>query len=367
MPVSPRHPIRTRTARPVWTARPVRAVCALFISALAAWAAAAQPPVAYPVMPAALVPIDAEHNKTKDFARTFCAVLPHLKDKDGHSWGDCARYLEAAEGPQPQATFSTRYRFLLVSGFGADCLKDVRAFSTSIAHLKEAHQIPVEYFAVPPFGASEKNGKSIARHIDDGWNSDKAHRFVLIGYSKGAADLLEALRFLDAPKATVAALVTVAGAVGGFWLPDDVKVLMQPSQPWIAPGCPGNMQDGIHSLLREVRLASLRQNPSPVPGYSIVGDTTLGETSSPLRGSWKRLSVHAKEQDGQIIAWEAVLPGAKYLGAARADHWGIALPFEESPQPPKAIDHNHFPRDALLEAIVRYVSADLAASEAAPK
>src|ERR1700736_489960 len=102
-------------------------------------------------MPAALVPIDAEHNRTKDFARTFCSALHHLKDKDGHSWGDCARYLEAAEPPQPLTAFTTQEPFLFVSGFGADCLKDVRAFSTSIAHLKEAHQVAVEYFAVPPF------------------------------------------------------------------------------------------------------------------------------------------------------------------------------------------------------------------------
>src|SRR5206468_9277497 len=103
----------------------------------------------------------------------------------------------------------------------------------------------------------------------------------------------------------------------------------------------------------------LRQNPTPVAAYSIVGATSLDETSAALRPSWKRLSAYAREQDGEVVAWEAVLPGARYLGIARADHWAIALPFEESAQPPKAIDRNHFPRDALLEAIVRYVSSDL--------
>ena len=28
---------------------------------------------------------------------------------------------------------------------------------------------------------------------------------------------------------------------------------MDPGRPWIAPGCPGNLQDGIHSLTREGR------------------------------------------------------------------------------------------------------------------
>jgi hypothetical protein len=96
-----------------------------------------------------------------------------------------------------------------------------------------------------------------------------------------------------------------------------------------------------------------------VPGYSIVGETSLDETSSVLRPTWKRLSIYTNDQDGELVAWESVLPGAKYLGAARADHWAIALPFDGSAQPAKGIDRNRFPRDALLEAIVRYVTEDL--------
>jgi hypothetical protein len=80
--------------------------------------------------------------------------------------------------------------------------------------------------------------------------------------------------------------------------------------------------------------------------------------SKPLRGSWKRLRTYAVEQDGLLVDWESVLPGAKYLGTARADHWAIALPFEESAERIDAVDRNHFPRDALLESIVRFVTAD---------
>ena len=123
---------------------------------------------------------------------------------------------------------------MVVPGFGGECLKDVRAFSTSIAHLKDAHKIDVEYFAVAPFGSSEENGKSIARQIDAGWTADKSRRYVIVGYGKGTADILDALRVLDDAKSEVAAVVSVAGVVGGMWLPDDVRALMQPGQPWIA-------------------------------------------------------------------------------------------------------------------------------------
>lgn len=310
-------------------------------------------------MPAALVPVDAEHNKSKEFARVFCAVLSHSRDKSRRSWGDCGKYLATVDTPQPLPAIAARYHWLLAPDFGDGCLKDVHAFSTSIAHLTEAHQVAVESFALAPFGSSEKNGASLARHVDEAWAGDKSRPFVIIGYGKGAADILEALRVLEEPKAEVAAIVTIAGLVGGTWVSEDIRTLMQPGQPWIAPDCPGNIQDGLHSLLREVRQGFLRENPPPVPGYSVVAASSFDETSSLFRPSWKRLSVHAKEQDGQIVAWESVLPGAKYLGAARADHWGIGLPFEETERLPKGLDRNHFPRDALLEALLRFVSADL--------
>lgn len=330
---------------------------------------ATAPPITYPVMPTSLTPVQADHNKAKDFGRVFCSTLTHLKDPDGHPWGDCAKYIDIAEPPQAQPPLTTPYRFLLVGGFGGECLKDVRAFGPSIEHLKDAHGIVVEYFAVPPYAPSEENGKAIVKHLDEGWAGDRAHRYVLVGYDKGAADLLEALRVLDAAPTKVAAVVTVAGLVGGVWLPEDLRALMRPGQPWIAASCPGNVQDAMASVTREVRQSVLRASPLQVPGYSIVAASALADTSSALRAMWKRLSVYAKEQDGELIAWESVLPGGKYLGTARADHWAVALPFDEAFQPDKshralkAIDRNRFPRDGLLEAIVRFVSADLPPDE----
>src|ERR1019366_596981 len=105
--------------------------------------------------------------------------------------------------------------------------------------------------------------------------------------------------------------------------------------PWVAPSCPGNVKDGMASVTRDVRQSVLRASPLQVPGYSIVASSALADTSAVLRPMWKRLSVYAKEQDGELVAWESVLPGGKYLGAARADHWAVALPFEEAPQPSK--------------------------------
>lgn len=317
-------------------------------------------------MPASLVPIDGSRDRSHPFARVFCSTLAHFRQKDGRGWGDCAQYLETDEPAQaqPKGAFEAPYRFLFVAGFGGDCFKNVRAFAPSIAHLAEAHQIKVEAFAVSPYGSSEENGRSIARHIEDGWTADATRKYVLIGYDKGAVDLLDALRALSQPATKVAAIVTVAGEIGGVWIPDDVRALMQPSQSWMGGGCPGNVGDGLHSLQRDVRERSLRENPIPVPAYSLVAASIPADTSRALASSWRRLSRYSVEEDGQIVSWEAILPGAKFLGTARADHWAVALPFEDAGESAKAVNHNHFPRDALFEALVRFVAGDLAAGDA---
>lgn len=320
----------------------------------------------YPVAPTALVPIEHAHDKARPFARVFCSVLTHFQDEKGHSWGDCSRYLETVEAPAPLTPLTTTLRFAFVGGFGEDCMRDVHAYSTAMAHLREAHQVVVERISVPPFGASEKNGAIIARHLEEGWASDRTRRYVLIGYSKGAADLLEALRLVDAPQTKVAALVTIAGTIGGATLPEAFRSLMQASRPWMTPECPANIHEGIQSLLPDVRYRFLQDNPLPVAGYLIAGATSANETSKALRDSWKSLKPYGPRQDGLLLAWTEMLPGATFLGFARADHWAIALPFDESPQQFKAIDRNRFPRDALLEAIVRFVSANLQAGSPPP-
>ena len=313
-------------------------------------------------MPATLGPVDADRNKAKDFARVFCSTLPHLRDEKNHRWGECSLYLETSEPVQPLAELTTGYRFLLVGGFGTDCLRGTRVFSTAIEHLSTAHKITVEYFPVAPFGSSEDNGGAIARQIERGWAVDSKRKYVLVGYDKGTADLLSALRALSMPATKVAALVSVAGTVGGSWVTESYRTLMKPGEPWMDPGCPGNQADGLFDLSRDVRQKFLRENPFPVAGYSIVASSDPDTTSKVLRDSWNQLTAYAVEQDGLLVAWESMLPGARYLGTARADHWAIALPFDSAPTGFKKIDKNKFPRDALLESIVRFVSADLDAT-----
>ena len=62
-----------------------------------------------------------------------------------------------------------------------------------------------------------------------------------------------------------------------------------------------------------------------------------------------------------MIRYDAILPGATYLGAALADHLTIAMNFRDSTHwwLRETMDRNNYPRSILLEAILRFVIHDL--------
>jgi hypothetical protein len=114
------------------------------------------------------------------------------------------------------------------------------------------------------------------------------------------------------------------------------------------------------SLNRSERRAFLARHPyPPVPSYSLVAISNRANTSRALQQTWLLLSFFGARQDGQLMAKDCILPGAKYLGAALADHVAVAHSFDNFVGLSAMYDHAHYPRAALLEALVRFVIADL--------
>jgi hypothetical protein len=70
--------------------------------------------------------------------------------------------------------------------------------------------------------------------------------------------------------------------------------------------------------------------------------------------------------DGQVVWADAFIPAGTFLGYANADHWAVALPIVRGVPPAlraaaaAVLDRNAFPREVLLEAIVRHVEEELA-------
>ena len=90
-------------------------------------------------------------------------------------------------------------------------------------------------------------------------------------------------------------------------------------------------------------------------------DALVLTPSKAMQESWRLMSTIAARHDSQLALEDAQVPGGKYLGAALADHLAVALPFDESTD--KAVksmaDQGRYPRAALLEALVRFVTQDL--------
>ena len=203
----------------------------------------------------------------------------------------------------------------------------------------------------------------IAQYLRDQRKSDP-RKFIVLGYSKGAPDLQVALATEEGMAAAVAGFVTVAGATGGSPIADTMPAQVN---GWISRfenmgSCQGDLTTGFKSLKREVRQAFLASYPQPVvPTYSLVAVSGKDNTSKALLQAQALLAAFDPTNDAQLTKWDAMVPGARYLGAAKADHLAVALPFDKiaGGELQMLMNHSRYPRAALLEALVRYVVADL--------
>ncbi len=299
---------------------------------------------------------------SRQFADLFCSVLKQHNPDTG-DWGGCAQYLDTTgKDDLTLAALPTKYRVLIVPGILSSCASEAPAFNEGQKSLREKYGMSVDLLGVPN-DSCEANAKMIANYLREQQKSDQ-RKFIVLGYSKGAPDLQVALAQEDGVAGAVAAFITVAGASGGSPIADALPAQIN---GWITRlqnmgKCQGDLTTGFRSLKREVRQAFLASYPDPVvPTYSLAALSGKDNTSKALLEAQRLLSVFDPSNDAQLTKWDAIVPGAKYLGAAHADHLAVALPFDKMANGEllKFMDHSRYPRAALLEALVRFVVGDL--------
>jgi hypothetical protein len=162
----------------------------------------------------------------------------------------------------------------------------------------------------------------------------------------------------------VAAFISVAGASGGSvvadTLPDQADRFIR--SYFKMANCKGDLTTGFKSLKRSERQAFLGAYPnSPVPTYSIIAYSDRSSTSKALAQTWDILAAYDKRQDGQLTQSDSIVPNSMYLGAARGDHFAVALPFDKAKDATirSGMDKTRYPRAALLESLLRFVMHDL--------
>ena len=300
-------------------------------------------------------------DQASSFGDQFCTVL--AQNPDGGDWGACTTYLDGGGKTGAKlGSLNTKYRVLIVPGFMSSCFPDSPAFQEGQVVLKTKYGMTVDLLAVPN-DPSRSNAKMIGDFIREQRRTD-SRKFILIGYSKGTPDAQEALARDKDVSDAVAAFITVAGASGGSQIAELIPGMADAyiTQYFKLDNCKGDVAAGFKSLKRSERQSFLGQFPNPiVPTYSIIAFSDSTNTSKALLQSWNMLSGFDSYEDGQLTRQDAIVPGAKYLGALRGDHFSVALPFEKSADKTirSGMDKTHFPRAALLESLIRFVTADL--------
>jgi len=62
-----------------------------------------------------------------------------------------------------------------------------------------------------------------------------------------------------------------------------------------------------------------------------------------------------------MIFYNQIVPGSTLMGYVNADHWALALPISRTHSTVTSlfVTENAYPREALLEAVLRFVEEDL--------
>ena len=122
----------------------------------------------------------------------------------------------------------------------------------------------------------------------------------------------------------------------------------------------------MNSLRPATRRAWLAKNPLPreVPYYSLVTFPRPDYISSILTKSYNKLARIDARNDSQVIFYDQVIPGSTLVGYINADHWALAVPIARTHSiiGSMFVTRNAYPREALVEALLRFVEEDLSAS-----
>jgi pimeloyl-ACP methyl ester carboxylesterase len=255
---------------------------------------------------------------------------------------------------------------MIVPGIGYACIAPwLQPPATPREHVAR-FGYEAQMVAVDALSGTTKNAHQIRDAIMALPRESGPPRVVLVGYSKGAPDALEALVRYPELGERVVAFVSIAGAVGGSALANDAtQQQAEFFRHWPKANCDAGDGGAVASLRTDVRKAWLAANrlPQGIRLYSLVTLPDVDRISEALVPTHWKLAKIDPRNDGQVIYSDQIVPGGTLLGFLNADHWAVVMPIDRSHRlvGSTLVNHNDYPREALLEALLRYVEEDLAA------
>lgn len=305
------------------------------------------------------------------FAGYLCAVI----DRGGDALPDHRPCIEALSNVEGQPVVAARAPELGVSksgliaavvpGIGYGCIAGWLEPGDSIRDHLRSFGYDLRMIEVDALSGTATNARRIRDAVMALPEDATGARLVLIGYSKGAPDILDAIVTYPEMRPRIAAVVSLAGAVGGSPLAAGAEGRTAELLRYF-PGarCDAGDHESVAALRPEVRKRWLEEHPLPagIPFYSVVTLPDPDRISWILKPSYRKLRGLDARNDGQVIAADQLIPGGTLLAYVNADHWAIALPIARSHPVVGAllVTDNEYPREALFEAILRFIEDDVA-------
>jgi pimeloyl-ACP methyl ester carboxylesterase len=306
------------------------------------------------------------------FSEIFCAVLKERGDAlpDTRPCADALSHVAGSpQGTGKPVDLGPSGRSLvaaMVPGIGYACFAEwLQPAATLREHVAKSGYGMV-MIDVDALSGTARNAGQIRDAIMAMPGEAGPPRIVLFGYSKGTPDVLEAVVRYPELQQRVAAVVSIAGAVGGSPLANDAKQGQADLlRHWPKARCDSGDGGAVESLRPEVRKMWLAQNPLPaaIRYYSVVTLPDPGRISNIVEPTYRKLSKIDPRNDSQVIYSDQIIPGSTLVGFLNADHWAVNVPIDRAHAVigSTLVNHNDYPREALLEALLRYVEEDLSA------